>query len=72
MDNCIVRYIDLPVSIPAVTEIDTEGDYNIYINAMLSDDEKKNALLHELQHVKRGHFYKDVPISFCETEANNG
>ena len=31
MDSVIVRTKELPVRIPAVTVLDEEGDYNIYI-----------------------------------------
>ena len=38
MDAIIIRLVDLPDTIHAVTRKDSEGDYNIYINARLSAD----------------------------------
>lgn len=70
MDNIIVRLIDLPHSVNGVTVLDEEGDYNVYINAKLSRDNRHKALNHELVHIKKSHFYTDKTVQECENEAN--
>lgn len=70
MDNVIVRLIDLPDTIPAVTALDEEGDYNVYINAKLSFHNSRIALEHEMRHIKKSHFYTDKSVEECEREAN--
>ncbi len=70
MDNIIVRVIDLPDTVPGVTVLDEEGDYNVYINAKLSHDNSRLTLNHELNHIKKSHFYTDKSVQECEKEAN--
>ena len=54
-DYCI-RYIELPYASKGVTVQDAAGFYNIYINSLLSYDEQKKAVAHELAHVFREDF----------------
>lgn len=69
MDAIIIRLVDLPETIHAVTRKDAEGDYNIYINARLSADLRAEAYWHEIEHIRRGHFYDARPVSDKEVEA---
>lgn len=41
MDEFILRLVDLPVTVNAVTVLDENGDYNIYVNARLPDEQQK-------------------------------
>lgn len=67
MDYHIV-YIDLPCHIKAMTAMDSDGFYNIYVNARLNYEEQKKAIKHELTHIYRDDFYKqDDPIEKIET-----
>ena len=52
----IVRIIDLPYRIKAMTSKDYNGDYNIYLNAKLDLITRQEAYLHELKHIERGDF----------------
>lgn len=72
MDAVIIRLVDLPVSVHAVTRKDAEGDYNVYINARLDADTRALALRHELKHIVLGHFYDDRPVVEKEQEASDG
>lgn len=71
MDAVIIRVIDLPYKVRAVTVKDAEGDYNIYLNARLSGDQQTKAFRHEVEHIRLGHFYSEKPVSVKEAEANN-
>lgn len=68
MDAVIPRIIDLPVTIKGMTVKDSEGDYNIYLNARLGAEDRVKAFRHELEHIKNGDFYSDLPVS--EKELN--
>lgn len=70
MDAVIIRVIDLPYKVNGLTVKDEEGDYNIYLNARLSDERRVKAFRHELKHIKLGHFYKRFPVSVLENETN--
>ena len=70
MNHFICRLIDLPSKINAVTVVDENGDYNIYINAKLSHEAQKASFQHECRHINKNHFYSDKSVRECETEAD--
>lgn len=71
MDYIIVRKINMPGTLPAVTRKDADGNYNIYINAAVSIEKQNEAYWHEVEHIRRGHFYEyDADVDDLEYEAN--
>lgn len=64
-----VRMIALPLTVPAVTIPNDDGTFDIYINASLPDETRIKALNHELEHIRRDHFYNDDPVWLNEEEA---
>lgn len=62
----VVRLIDLPCAVKAVTALDDEGLANIYLNAKLSQETQRKALKHELNHLDRDDFYNDLDIRTVE------
>ena len=70
MDNIIVRLISLPPGANAVTMLDSDGDYNVYIDDRLSAYSQRLAYDHELRHISRRHFYCGKSVRRCESEAN--
>ena len=70
MDSMIIRKTDLlPVELPGITVLDENGDYNVYLNDRLSYDAQADALRHEVEHIKQGHFYKLEDIKVLEDQA---
>ena len=70
MQFIIVRFIPMPYTIHADTRKDANGDYNVYLNSLISSEAQEEAFLHELEHIRRGHFYQhDRPIEEMEAEA---
>ena len=69
MNDYICRFIDLPSKVNAITVVDENGDYNIYINEKLSDENKKKAFHHECKHIKNNHFFIKKSVYECEKEA---
>jgi len=69
MGEFILRLIELPCTVNAVTVLDENGDYNVYVNSRLSIEEQKKAFRHEKRHIKKDHFYTSAHVSECEMEA---
>ena len=47
-----------------------DGTFDIYLNALFPEEEMKRALVHELEHLRKDHFYNDIkPIKEIEDEA---
>lgn len=69
MDDIILRYVPMPVSIPAVTSTDENGDYNVYINCNLGYLAQERAKCHELEHINKNHFYRNSSVAQDEAEA---
>lgn len=72
MDAVIIRKIDLPIGINGITVLDENGDYNIYINDKLSNDQQCEAFRHEIEHIKQGHFYSYEDLIVIEDQASYG
>lgn len=69
MDCVIVRVINMPLSFRGATVKDENGDYNIYLNARYSTDVQADALRHEVEHIRLGHFYSMEYVTVLEAEA---
>lgn len=64
MGEIIVRVIDMPEAVGAVTVVDENGDYNIYLNGRRGDLVRE--YMHELKHIQNNDFYNDMPICAVE------
>ena len=71
MESKILRLAPLPPRVNAVTVVDGNGDFNIYVNENLSIEARRAAYDHELEHIRREHFFTDIPVEECEREANH-
>ena len=71
MGIVIVRIIDLPIGVKGMTVKDSEDDFNIYLNARYSGDIQADAFRHEIEHIKKGHFYVESPVWLKEREIDN-
>lgn len=67
-----LRYTHLPISVEGITVPNDDGTFDIYINSHLTEAHRAEALAHELEHIRKDHFYNDIlPIELLEAEANN-
>jgi hypothetical protein len=66
MDDVILRFVDMPTATKAMTVLDDDGNYNIYINDRLPYDARLEAYDHEIAHIKKGHFYSSADIRVKE------
>ncbi len=62
----VVRYIELPCTLPGVTVRSADGCCNVYINSRLSQEQQKRALEHEMTHVLREDFDNGRPLEEVE------
>ena len=67
--NIFIRAIPLPESVRAVTLPNDDSTFDIYLNANLPEELQRKALAHELEHIRRDHFYNDDPVWKNEAEA---
>lgn len=70
MIDYYVRPVALPRRVEGVTVPNDDGSFSIYINSLLSEEKQKNVLRHELEHIKKEHFYIDMPIERMERQAD--
>ena len=66
MEDIFVRLKDLPYGMNAVTILDEDGDYNVYVNARLSYDGQLQAQRHKMVHIQRDDFYNSLSIEEAE------
>ena len=65
-DYC-VREVPLPYGVRRCVKPNADDDgFSIYINSRLSEDQKRKALDHEIDHIKNDDFYNDKPIEEIE------
>jgi len=59
MEHEEIRIIlqDLPVSVRAFCFHDDEGQPAVVINSRLSEEKRREAYLHEVEHIERGEMY---------------
>ena len=70
MGNYIfVRLLPLPPAVRAVTLPNDDGTFDIYINANLPQELQDCALQHELNHIRKDHFYNEDPVWLNEKDA---
>lgn len=69
MEHEILRLAPLPARVNAVTVVDDNGDFNIYVNENLSIEEQRRAYKHELEHIRQNHLFINKPVEECEAEA---
>ena len=73
MEETIIRLIDFGnCSADAITIKDADDNYNIYVNARLAASQQQDALQHELEHIRRGHFWDERPVRELEKEIEKG
>lgn len=70
-EEIFVRYLDFPNrSVKAATFPNDDGSFDIYVNTLYPESIQHQALEHELEHIRRGHFYSEAPIEQKEAEAD--
>lgn len=68
MDAIITRVIDMPLGVKGVTVKDENDDYNIYLNSRYSPDVQAEAFRHEIDHIRKNHFFDERPVKEKEAD----
>lgn len=68
MDNVYVRLMDMPAAVKGFAALDPDGNYNVYINMNLSQEQQMAALAHEVVHIDNPHLRVNMPFWLCERE----
>lgn len=66
MNEFIYRLVPLPGSCRGFILEDPDGDFNIYINQDLSEEQMRDTILHEEMHALRGDTRSDLPVRDLE------
>jgi len=66
MEQVIIRELNMPDGIKGFVKLDSEGDYNVYINAKYNIETKIKVFEHELRHIENCDFYSDLCIEDVE------
>ncbi|MDY4146872.1 MAG: hypothetical protein SOX98_03040 [Acidaminococcus fermentans] len=66
----IVTYQNLPPSVPAVVQQNPDDSYTIIINEKLSDEKKRLAMKHEVNHIVGGDLFKEDDVDSIETSCH--
>ena len=65
-----VREVVMPFEVKGIVTPNADDDgFSIYINALLSDDQKRKALDHEIHHIEHDDFYNGKDIEDIEKSA---
>ena len=62
----IVREVNLPYGVEGAVTPNNDTTFSIYINQNLSDDQKRKALKHEIEHIENDDFYNGKDIEEIE------
>ena len=65
-----VQLLALPPKIGATVTVNEDGSYTMFVNKNITYESQKKAALHELEHVKRGHFLYNKSADELELETN--
>ena len=60
MGEIVVRLMALPAHVRAFTMLDAQGDYNVYINEVMSYEQRLRSFAHEMRHIENGDFGKEL------------
>ena len=66
LDEIVVRLITLPPRVRAFTMLDAQGDYNVYINEIMSYEQRLRSFAHEMRHIENGDFGKELSATEIE------
>jgi len=69
MIDYYVRLVELPRRVEGVTVPNNDGSFSVYINSLLTDEQRQKVLDHELEHIEKEHFYVDMPVTRMEKQA---
>ena len=69
----MIRYMqmELPARVKAFT-VKNDGDYFIVVNSILSRSQQLKEIDHELNHIKNGDYFSELPADSIEAKTPSG
>ncbi len=68
-----VRLVDFPQGVDGMVTPNDDGTYTIYISRSVDEQRQREALEHELNHIRMGHLDDaDLSVDVVEREASTG
>lgn len=64
-----VRCLPFPPGVHALVQPNEDGSFDIYVNEYFDEARQRRAIEHELEHIRRDHFYGDIDLAEREAEA---
>ena len=70
MNEVIITYLQLPITVNGLVTPTPDGDYQVILNSRLSPEAQRRAYCHELRHILQNHFSADaLPVPALEAAA---
>ena len=66
-----VIYADMPTTIKAYTEINSDNTYTIVLNSRLSREQHLLSYYHEMKHIENNDYDKKCDVNIIEFEAHS-
>ena len=67
----IVRLVDLPFGVVALTLLDDDGIFNIYLNARMSIYMRRKGYKHEKEHIRRNDWGSPLTVAEIEDQVRS-
>lgn len=68
MGDIFVRLLQTPCGVNGMTIVDSNGDFNVYINPSLSYEGQRKTYAHEMSHISGEDFYSSESIDIIENK----
>lgn len=69
-DEIYTQIVDLPTTIYSFVRQNPDGTYTIVLNARLSQEDRARHYKHEVRHITRRDFEKEIPADEIEAQAH--
>lgn len=66
MNRVFLRLVNLPCAVKGYTAVDSDGNYNVYINAALNPDMQRKTYNHEIKHIVRDDWSDEKTLKQAE------
>ena len=68
--DVFIRLCSFPPHVGGMVVPNEDCTFDIYVNDTFSEERRREVIAHELEHIRRDHFYRDISITEKEAEAD--
>jgi hypothetical protein len=69
MQDVFIRFVPLPIEVEGITIPNEDLTFDVYINSNLCRRKQEETMEHELNHIKKDHFWSINPVWMNERDA---